>query len=118
MTGSDAQTDAVVKAGAMAYFPRLLAHPKPNVVKEAAWTVSNVTAGNLDQIQAVINAGLLQPVLDVLQKVGGRPRAADGLDAFSGIILSSTRLEEFKSLKGFRFSKLLCCLLLTSILYR
>ena len=70
MTGSDAQTDTVVKAGAMRYFPRLLAHSKPNVVKEAAWTISNVTAGNLQQIQAVIDAGLLGPVLEVLQKVG------------------------------------------------
>ena len=72
VTGSDAQTDTVVKAGAMRYFPRLLAHSKANVVKEAAWTISNVTAGNLQQIQAVIDAGLLGPVLEVLQKVGGR----------------------------------------------
>ena len=56
----------------MRYFPRLLAHSKANVVKEAAWTISNVTAGNLQQIQAVIDAGLLGPVLEVLQKVGGR----------------------------------------------
>ncbi|CAG2054088.1 unnamed protein product [Timema podura] len=37
-----------------------------NIMKEAAWTVSNITAGNVDQIQHVVNSGLLQPLIDVL----------------------------------------------------
>ena len=88
VTGSDAQTDTVVKAGAMQYFPRLLAHSKANVVKEAAWTISNVTAGNLQQIQAVIDAGLLVPVLEVLQKVWrGMGGVGVGLDGrFIGLV--------------------------------
>lgn len=40
-----------------------------NLVKEAAWTVSNVTAGNPDQIQMVIDAGLISPLVEVLVKV-------------------------------------------------
>ena len=59
----------VVKAGALEIFPSLLAHQKPNIVKEAAWTISNVAAGNQDQIQAIIDANILPPLLNVLNKV-------------------------------------------------
>jgi hypothetical protein len=38
-------------------------------VKEAAWTVSNITAGNPDQIQLVIDAEILQPLIEVLSTV-------------------------------------------------
>jgi hypothetical protein len=38
-------------------------------MKEAAWTVSNITAGNADQIQEVINAGVLEPLIHVLASV-------------------------------------------------
>ena len=37
-------------------FAKLLQHPKMNIVKEAAWTVSNITAGNHTQIQVGIRA--------------------------------------------------------------
>jgi hypothetical protein len=40
-----------------------------SIVKEAAWTVSNITAGTPDQIQQVINAQILQPLIEVLSKV-------------------------------------------------
>ena len=36
---------------AVPVFAKLLQHPKMNIVKEAAWTVSNITAGNHTQIQ-------------------------------------------------------------------
>jgi hypothetical protein len=38
-------------------------------VKEAAWTLSNITAGNVQQIEQVMNAGLIPPLLMVLKKV-------------------------------------------------
>lgn len=45
--GDDTQTQAVVDSpGAMQAFPRLLTHQKSSIKKEAAWAVSNVTAGN------------------------------------------------------------------------
>ena len=53
------KTDAVISAGGLDKLAILLKHPKNNIVKEAAWTVSNVTAGNQKQIQAVIDAGKL-----------------------------------------------------------
>ena len=63
----------VVKAGALEVFPTLLTHQKANIVKEAAWTISNVAAGNQDQIQAIIDASILPPLFNVLEK--GEPRA-------------------------------------------
>ena len=51
------KTDAVIAAGGLPKLAELLAHSKNNIVKEAAWTVSNITAGNQKQIQAVIDAG-------------------------------------------------------------
>jgi hypothetical protein len=38
-------------------------------MKEATWAVSNITAGNVDQIQEVIDAGVLEPLIQVLSSV-------------------------------------------------
>lgn len=50
-------------------FPKLLRHKKPNIQKEAAWTLSNITAGKDSQIQEVINAGLVPYLVDLLVRV-------------------------------------------------
>nr|CAD7410541.1 unnamed protein product [Timema poppensis] len=60
------QTDSIIHAGALSKLSYLLKHSRSNIMKEAAWTVSNITAGNVDQIQHVVNSGLLQPLIDVL----------------------------------------------------
>ena len=60
MTGSDEQTEAVVRGGILPILGSLLKHGKTNVVKEAAWTLSNITAGPAEQIQAVIESGLIE----------------------------------------------------------
>ena len=59
----------MVKSGALSVFPQLLHHPKQNIVKEAAWTISNIAAGNKDQIQALIDNGIIPPLLAVLKDV-------------------------------------------------
>ena len=38
------------------------------LLQESAWTISNITAGNPVQIQTVIDAGCLQPLIDILVK--------------------------------------------------
>ena len=38
------------------------------ILQESAWTISNITAGNHQQIQMVIDAGCLQPLIDILVK--------------------------------------------------
>lgn len=69
MTGTDEQTQAVLDSGALGMFPQLLCHKKSTVQKEAAWTLSNITAGKDSQIQEVINAGLVPYLIDLLVKV-------------------------------------------------
>lgn len=69
MTGTDEQTQAVLTAGVLALFPTLLRHPKNNIQKEAAWTLSNITAGKDCQIQEVIDAGLVPYLVEVLRRV-------------------------------------------------
>lgn len=69
VTGTDEQTQAVLDSGALKKFPQLLRHKKANIQKEAAWTLSNITAGKDSQIQEVINAGLVPYVVDMLLRV-------------------------------------------------
>lgn len=69
VTGTDDQTQAVLDAGALAMFGNLLRHPKSNIQKESAWTLSNITAGKDTQIQEVINAGLVPCLVDMLRRV-------------------------------------------------
>lgn len=57
----------VLSGGALPHIANLLNHSRLNIVKEAAWTVSNITAGNQEQIQQVINLNILAPLLNVLQ---------------------------------------------------
>lgn len=63
------QTDSILSCGGLEKLGHLLMHQKNNIVKEAAWTISNVTAGSKEQIQKVINAGLIPPLLNVLKNV-------------------------------------------------
>ncbi len=44
----------------------LTASHKKSIKKEACWTISNITAGTRDQIQAVIDAGLMPPLVHLL----------------------------------------------------
>lgn len=55
MTGDDTQTQQVVDNGALPYLKHLFDHSKSQIVKEAAWAVSNIAAGNSNQIQVSIS---------------------------------------------------------------
>lgn len=67
VTGTDEQTEIMLRLGLLAPFKQLLKHHKPNIVKEAAWTLSNITAGTREQIQMIIDHGLLGDLIGVLQ---------------------------------------------------
>lgn len=51
VTGDDVQTQVILNCGALPCLFRLLSSPKETVRKEACWTLSNITAGNRQQIQ-------------------------------------------------------------------
>jgi hypothetical protein len=69
MLCSTFQTQVVVKANVLPYLARLLSSPKPNIVKEAAWTISNIAAGTIEQIQKVIDAGIVPLLINVIKTV-------------------------------------------------
>ena len=54
VTGDDQQTQAIINCGALMCLLHLLnTSPKKSIKKEACWTISNITAGTKEQIQAV-----------------------------------------------------------------
>jgi hypothetical protein len=58
VTGDDMQTQVIISCGALTCLLHLLkTAQKKSIKKEACWTISNITAGTKDQIQAVIDAG-------------------------------------------------------------
>ncbi|KAL9668222.1 hypothetical protein QQ045_002598 [Rhodiola kirilowii] len=68
VTGDDAQTQLVIDYQALGCLLSLLTGSyKKSIKKEACWTISNITAGNKDQIQAVLEAGIFGPLIYLLQ---------------------------------------------------
>ncbi|CAL9096280.1 unnamed protein product [Musa textilis] len=68
VTGDDVQTQYVINHQALPCLLNLLTHNhKKSIKKEACWTISNITAGNKEQIQAVIAAGIVAPLVHLLQ---------------------------------------------------
>lgn len=68
VTGNDMQTQVVINCGALNCLLTLLtANHKKSIKKEACWTISNITAGTKEQIQAVIQADIMPPLVALLQ---------------------------------------------------
>ena len=53
VTGDDTQTQIVLNCSVMQCLVHLLTSPKESIRKEACWTISNITAGNRQQIQVL-----------------------------------------------------------------
>lgn len=51
VTGDDVQTQVVLNCSALQCLSHLLKSPRETIRKEACWTISNITAGNPQQIQ-------------------------------------------------------------------
>ena len=67
VTGNDIQTQVIINCGALACLLQLLqANHKKSIKKEACWTISNITAGTKDQIQAVIDSTIIPPLISLL----------------------------------------------------
>ncbi|KAJ8749415.1 hypothetical protein K2173_025459 [Erythroxylum novogranatense] len=68
VTGDDMQTQFIINNQALPRLLNLLANNyKKSIKKEACWTISNITAGNVHQIQAVIEAAIIGPLVQLLQ---------------------------------------------------
>jgi importin subunit alpha-1 len=67
VTGNDMQTQVIINCNALSCLLSLLStHHKKSIKKEACWTISNITAGTKEQIQAVIDAGLIPHLVHLL----------------------------------------------------
>ena len=56
----------IINCGALPCLLNLLqTSHKKSIKKEACWTISNITAGTKDQIQAVIDSHILPPLVQV-----------------------------------------------------
>lgn len=61
----DAQV--IINCGALSCLMNLLmTNHKKSIKKEACWTISNITAGTKEQIQAVFDANLIAPLVKLL----------------------------------------------------
>ena len=74
MTGTDDQTQTVLNYDALLHFPALLNHTKEKINKEAVWFLSNITAGNQSQVQAVIDKDLVPLIITHLTRVRNHGR--------------------------------------------
>ncbi|CAG9460475.1 unnamed protein product [Pedinophyceae sp. YPF-701] len=69
VTGSDIQTQMVIDHGVLACLRNLLmSSTKKNIRKEACWTISNITAGTVPQIGAVIEANIVPVLVEMLSR--------------------------------------------------
>ncbi|KAK9218744.1 hypothetical protein WN943_007381 [Citrus x changshan-huyou] len=64
----EAGTQYILNCGALPYLLDLLVHNHEESIKKVvSWIISNITAGNREQIQAVIDAGLIGPIVNLLE---------------------------------------------------
>ena len=62
-------TQVMMDAGCIAPLKALLGHTRKDLRREAAWMISNITAGSHEQIQCVIDGGLIPILVDALRVV-------------------------------------------------
>lgn len=63
---SESYAQLLIEAKALESFKILVTHPNADVQREATFTVSNITAGNTNQIKVVIDADLIPLIVEQL----------------------------------------------------
>ena len=61
-------TEVILECNAVPRLKELVTHSNREIQKEACWTLSNIAAGTVDQIQAVIDAGCIPPLVKLVQE--------------------------------------------------
>ena len=56
-------TEIVLQCGAVPHLKTLISHCNKEIQKEACWTLSNIAAGTVSQIQAVMDCGAIPPLV-------------------------------------------------------
>jgi hypothetical protein len=60
-------TEVILECQAVPRLKQLVEHSNREIQKEACWTLSNIAAGTVDQIQAVIDSGAIPPLVRLVQ---------------------------------------------------
>jgi hypothetical protein len=59
-------TEVILDCNAVPKLKSLINHENREIQKEACWTLSNIAAGTVDQIQAVIDSGAIPPLVQLV----------------------------------------------------
>eukprot|EP01082_Thalassiosira_pseudonana_P002791 g3038.t1 g3038 contig12:1300951-1303756(+) len=59
-------TEIILELDAVPYLRDLVCHDNREIQKEACWTLSNIAAGTVSQIQSVIDSGAIPPLVDLV----------------------------------------------------
>lgn len=59
-------TEVILDLNAVPYLRDLVCHENREIQKEACWTLSNIAAGTISQIQAVIDSGVVPPLVELV----------------------------------------------------
>lgn len=59
-------TEVILDCDAVPRLKKLITHSNREIQKEACWTLSNIAAGTVDQIQAVIDSGSIPPLVQLV----------------------------------------------------
>jgi len=60
-------TEVILECNAVPRLKELVTHSNREIQKESCWTLSNIAAGTVDQIQAVIDSGAIPPLVDLVR---------------------------------------------------
>lgn len=60
-------TEVILECNAVPRLKELITHSNREIQKEACWTLSNIAAGTVDQIQAVIDSGSIPPLVALVK---------------------------------------------------
>lgn len=59
-------TEVILELNAVPYLKDLVCHENREIQKESCWTLSNIAAGTISQIQAVIESGVITPLVELV----------------------------------------------------
>lgn len=59
-------TEVILELNAVPYLKDLVSHENREIQKESCWTLSNIAAGTISQIQAVIESGVIPPLVELV----------------------------------------------------
>jgi hypothetical protein len=60
-------TEVILECGAVPRLKELITHSNREIQKEACWTLSNIAAGTVEQIQAVVDSGAIPPLVRLVR---------------------------------------------------